>query len=192
MLIYLDRMSEQAAGAAFRYHPDPVTTGSAISSESACDICGVARGFIYNGPIFGEQPEALCLHCIASGRAAVTLGRPDGPAEFTDVGVEVPEGVPDQVLAEVAHRTPGFRGWQQERWLYHCHDAAAFLGPVGFPELERHPDALDMVLHENDEYGWSAQQCRAYVQQLSKVGDATAYLFRCLSCGKYLAYSDMS
>jgi uncharacterized protein CbrC (UPF0167 family) len=60
--------------------------------------------------------------------AARRLARPDGPAEFTDVGVGVPNDVPQAVLEEVSQRTPGFLGWQQERWLYHCSDAAAFLG----------------------------------------------------------------
>lgn len=76
--------------------------------------------------------------------------------------------------------------------MYHCSDAAAFLGAVGYSELTAHPDALDMVLHEHDAYGWTEEESSAFVHGLHRDGDATAYLFRCLHCGAHLAYSDMS
>ena len=38
---------------------------------------------------------------------------------------------------------------------FHCQDGAAFLGVVGRAELEPYPDALEMLRHEHDEYGWS-------------------------------------
>jgi uncharacterized protein CbrC (UPF0167 family) len=65
----------------------------------------------------------FCPWCIADGSAAETFG-----ADFTDVGAEVPDDVPREVLEELAFRTPGFSGWQQEHWLYHCGDGAEFLG----------------------------------------------------------------
>ena len=40
----------------------------------------------------------------------------------------MPPGVPPEVLDELATRTVGFAGWQREHWMYHCNDAAAFLG----------------------------------------------------------------
>jgi uncharacterized protein CbrC (UPF0167 family) len=39
-----------------------------------------------------------------------------------------PTDVPREVLEQIARRTPGFSGWQQEHWLYHCGDGAAFEG----------------------------------------------------------------
>jgi uncharacterized protein CbrC (UPF0167 family) len=45
------------------------------------------------------------------------------------------DNVPADVAATVAYRTPGFKGWQQERWWTHCGDAAAFLGRFGVTEL---------------------------------------------------------
>ncbi|MCU1389823.1 MAG: hypothetical protein JWL72_3161, partial [Ilumatobacteraceae bacterium] len=80
-------------------------------------------------------------------------------------------------------RTPGFDGWQQEHWLYHCGDATAFLGRVGYRELEQIPDALNTLLDDDD-------QTEAFVRSLDVDGDATAYLFRCLACGTHLAYAD--
>ena len=63
--------------------------------------------------------------CIADGSAALRL-----QVEFTDVrNDDVPDDVPGRVLDEIAERTPGFSGHQQEHWLYHCADGAAFIGP---------------------------------------------------------------
>ena len=176
----------------FRYHPDPVATGSAVPSEAQCVICREARGFVYDGPVYGKVPEALCLTCIATGAAAEALAVAGEAAEFTDVGFGVPDDVSQHVLVEISQRTPGFRGWQQEHWLYHCGDAAAFLGLAGDDDVREHPDALEMLLHENDEFGWSPEQSEEYVKHLRTDGDATAYLFRCLACGVHMAYTDMS
>lgn len=176
----------------FRYHPDPLATGSACGDGRSCVLCGEARGVIYDGPIYGRQADVLCLHCIASGEATRSLAMPDGTAaEFTDVGEGVPNDVQRSVLEEVAQRTPGFRGWQQAHWLYHCGDAAEYLGRVGHDTLTEYPDALDMVLHENDVYGWTSEQSREYVGQPTPNGGATGYLFRCLHCRRALAYTDM-
>lgn len=55
-------------------------------------------------------------------------------AEFVDrdlIGSGDREPVPPKISDEVAFLTPGFSGWQQERWFTHCGDAAEFLGPMG-------------------------------------------------------------
>lgn len=172
----------------FRYHPDPLNTGSVSEASDECHCCGQRRGYIYVGPIYaaGEIPRrAICPWCIAEGRASSEFD-----AEFTDVGWGVPEDVPASVLHEVSHRTPGFSTWQQDHWLYHCGDACAFLGRVGRADLDQYPDALEMLLHENDSFGWKAEQSRRYVDSLDASGEATAYLFRCLICNAHLAFSD--
>ena len=78
----------------FRYHPDPVATGSAEVSEDTCELCGERTGFRYKGPMYGVLLKEICLGCIADGTAADRLAAPDGPTEFTDVGWGVPEGIP--------------------------------------------------------------------------------------------------
>ncbi len=186
------RLVTNSATPVFRYHPDPLGTGSAVENGAECRICGVARGILYDGPIYGRQADALCLACIRSGEAARALAVGDDLATFTDVGMGVPDDVPESVVDEVAHRTPGFSGWQQEHWLYHCGDAAAYIGRAGYERLRRFSDALEMAMHENDEFGWVPERSAAYVAALHEDGDATAYLFRCLHCGVTLAYTDMS
>jgi uncharacterized protein CbrC (UPF0167 family) len=108
----------------FRYHPDPLETASIVLSRATCSACGEARGFAYTGPVYGEDVvDDVCPWCVADGSAAEKFD-----AEFTDVGAGVPDGIDAAVLDELATRTPGFTGWQQEHWLYHCNDAMAFLG----------------------------------------------------------------
>jgi uncharacterized protein CbrC (UPF0167 family) len=182
-----DRLEELPLPA-FRYHPDPLGTGSVTASDDVCRSCGAARGYIYSGPAYAaeELGEALCPWCIADGRAADTFD-----VEFTDVGVGVPAGVPSKVIDELRFRTPGFSGWQQEHWLYHCGDAAAFIGPAGRSELELHPDALEGLRRELLAES-SADDVDAVLAALDRDDEPTAYLFRCLHCGVHLAYADFA
>jgi uncharacterized protein CbrC (UPF0167 family) len=70
----------------FRDHPYVIATGSAVENQEPCHLCGRTTRLRYNGPIFGQQVDNLCLACIASGEAVHQLVGPDGPAEFHDVG----------------------------------------------------------------------------------------------------------
>ena len=179
-------MAEQLPS--FRYHPDPVATGSVAPSGRECRACARARSLIYVGPVYAEQEltEAFCPWCIADGRAAELFS-----VEFTDVGWGVPAGVPASVTDEIGCRTPGFHSWQQDHWLYHCDDGCAFLGAVGRPELDDYPDAWESLKRECEEYGWGQPDVSAYLDSLAKDGSPTAYLFRCLVCGTHLAYTDI-
>lgn len=115
----------------FRYHPDPVGTGSIVADEVSCVSCEQRRPYTYTGPVYAEEElnEAICPWCIADGSAASRFD-----ATFTDAMWAVPDDVPEDVTEEVLCRTPGFTGWLQEEWLHHCGDAAAF--PVApFPAV---------------------------------------------------------
>jgi uncharacterized protein CbrC (UPF0167 family) len=39
----------------FRYHPDPIGTGSIAESGEACRCCHQARGYMYTGPVYAEE-----------------------------------------------------------------------------------------------------------------------------------------
>jgi uncharacterized protein CbrC (UPF0167 family) len=88
--------------------------------------------------------------------------------------------------------TPGFNGWQQEHWLYHCGDGAEFLGRAGRAELEPFPDAIEAVREHIEDRFADGEQVERYMAGLDKSseGGPTAYLFRCRHCGTHLAYSD--
>jgi uncharacterized protein CbrC (UPF0167 family) len=55
----------------FRYHPDPVASGSVHESREVCACCGVARGYVYAGPVYAvdELDDKICPWCIADGKA---------------------------------------------------------------------------------------------------------------------------
>lgn len=171
----------------FRYHPDPVATGSVITSEAVCACCGQVRGFVYVGPVYAaeEITGRVCPWCIADGRVAGTFD-----AVLSDSSWRVPDDVPADVTDEVLLRTPGFIGWQQERWLHHCGDAAEFHGLLGASELVLLPDAVESLRAEAAEFGWTAGLTEEYLRALTKNGQPTAYLFRCRHCSTHLAYSD--
>lgn len=172
----------------FKYHPDPIATGSIEQSDEVCECCGKERGYIYTGPIFAEDEiSAVCPWCIADGSAHEKFD-----AEFTDSGGVVAYDeeteVPDSVLEEVSYRTPGFTGWQQEHWVACCGDAAAFVGTAGHEDLtKKWPDAIPSI---QQECGMEDSEWESYFEELDKDGSPTAYVFKCLHCGKHLGYSD--
>jgi len=169
-------MSEELP--AFRYHPDPVATGSFAAATGPCPWCGDDRTYVYTGPVYAivEPEPPPCPRCIADGSFAARFD-----AEFTD---DAPLSALDaDVIDEITRRTPGYSSWQGEQWMIHCDDAAAFLGPVGYEELQRHPAALAMLAAEEGSDDW--------LPALARDGSPTGYLFRCRHCGTELANWDV-
>jgi uncharacterized protein CbrC (UPF0167 family) len=173
---------------AFVYHPDPLATGSIAASDEVCECCGRSRGYKYESTPYCEADlEVICPWCIADGRAHEKFD-----VEFVDRDAIGDYGkwgkVTDAIADTVAHRTPGFSGWQQERWWVCCNDAAMFLGPAGKDELLAHgSEAVEAIRVES---GFEGKEWRGYLSALSKDGGPTAYIFRCLHCGKLGGYSD--
>jgi uncharacterized protein CbrC (UPF0167 family) len=175
---------------AFKYHPDPVGTGNVVESDEECLCCGQARGYIYTGPVYAldELDEQICPWCIADGSAHrkwnATFTDPEGVGDYGHWGQ-----VPRAVIEEIAHRTPGFGGWQQERWWTHCGDGAEFLGVVGYREAAAYaPELLEALVC--DISFPSAAERERYLHALNKDGSPTGYAFRCTKCGKLGGYSD--
>jgi uncharacterized protein len=163
-----------------------------VGSEGKCVVCDQARGYLYSGVPFCEQEvdeESICPWCIADGSAHERLG-----AEFVDAA-SIGEGsvgtgaVPVAVVEEVAYRTPGFNGWQQECWFTHCSDAGAFLGAMGSDELRAgEPGAIDAVRESTGlDEGPSWDE---FFAALDRHGSPRAYLFQCLHCGDFGGYTD--
>ena len=161
-----------------------------VKSEAECVCCGQARGFIYEGPVYSvdDYESCICPWCIADGSAHDRL-----EASFADEagvgGGGEWDAVPESVVTEIAHRTPGFSGWQQEQWWTHCGDAAKFLGRAGKSELEAFgPSAIDAIRANtglDDGPEW-----RRFLDALDKNGSPTAYMFQCSVCGTLGGYQD--
>jgi hypothetical protein len=174
----------------FKYHPDPIQTGSVTLSDTVCVCCEQARGYIYTGPVYAidELNDELCPWCIADGSAHEKFD-----ASFVDSagigGYGTWDRVSSDIVEEVAFRTPGFRGWQQERWWTHCGDAAEFIGLAGRSEAgELGPEFLDSIRKDariEDDRFWED-----YLKALHISHGPTAYAFKCRQCGKLGGYSD--
>jgi uncharacterized protein CbrC (UPF0167 family) len=175
---------------AFRYHPDPVATGAFERLGRTCIVCGQNRGWNYVFGTYGpvDLRDSVCPWCIVDGSAAERFD-----VVFTDLGAAPDPGdeIPIHAAEEIERRTPGFSAWQQERWLAHCDDAAAFLGPVGWDDLEELPDAVADIRRRLTGEGVPGDDVDVILSSLDPDGDATGYLFRCLACGTHLAYADM-
>jgi uncharacterized protein CbrC (UPF0167 family) len=172
----------------FRYHLDPIASGSIAASDAKCACCGETRGFAYSGPAYceAELDEALCPWCIADGSAHARFD-----ASFCDPA-GFPDAIPPETVEEIAYRTPGFSSWQQERWLTCCGDADAFLGPIGYTELlERYP-LLEgsLMMHIVHELGISGATATRFLRALHRENGPTAYVFACRHCDAQMAYID--
>ena len=171
----------------FKYHPNLLLTGSIQPRDTRCVCCGEAKQYIYTGPVYAQSDlaELICPWCIASGLAHEMYA-----AEFNDeASVGGDRAVSQEVKEEVVYRTPGFRGWQQGRWLVHCGDACAFLGPAGRQEIEEY-QSQDLLESLRADIDMNEKEFRSYLNSLDKEGCPTAYIFQCLHCGKYMGYSD--
>jgi uncharacterized protein CbrC (UPF0167 family) len=175
---------------AFIYHPDPVGTGNVAASDEECLCCGQARGYVYTGPVYAEDEldEQVCPWCIADGSAHAKF-----EAEFTDTegigGYGAWEKIPPAVVEEIAFRTPGFSGWQQEKWWTHCGDGAQFLGRIGFREASERGRELLEALTDGISFATTAER-DDYLRALDSEGSPAGYAFRCRHCGKLGGYSD--
>jgi len=174
----------------FKYHPDPIKSGSIIASDTECECCKKKRGYIYKGSPYAEEEleDCICPWCISDGSAHDQFD-----AEFTDYDGIGDYGtwddIPEEVKEEIAFRTPGFVGWQQERWWTHCGDGAEFLEPAGKEEVLNYDHSIIEVLQED--CGLSGKEWDNYLNALHKESGPTAYIFRCRHCGKYGGYSDI-
>jgi len=171
-------VNDQDALPVFRYHPDPVATGSIRRSPNACPVCRQRRGWELTATPYGPRTlEHLCPWCVADGSAAAQ------GAEFVDAQPLVEAGLADAVVREVTERTPGFASYQQEEWQTCCGDACAFTGQLSDAELltlpaevlDEHPDLRDDLAEYNGD----------------TFGGYAVFGFRCLHCGSIKILVDL-
>lgn len=172
----------------FRYHPDPLASGSIIASDAECRCCRQRRGYIYAGPVYSETEldEALCPWCIADGSAHEAFD-----ATFVDIAAFPPD-TPAPVVAEITERTPGYSAWHSEEWLACCNDATAFLGPAGIAEIRKSYRELEgsVLGHIVYEMSISGGAATGLLASLDRDTGPTLYLFRCLGCGEHRFHID--
>lgn len=168
----------------FKYHPDPVATGSVTQSPDACACCGKARGYIYTSSVYAEDElwGQLCPWCIADGSAAQKFG-----ATFSDDYPLVGEGIDQSIIDEVTERTPGFDTWQQEMWLAHCNDACRFLGDATKQDIFDLADGRGRLVDADE---WGSPDFKEMAKYYQPKGSPALYKFQCLHCGEVLYTMD--
>ena len=116
----------------FKYHPDPVKTGSIKKSDAVCESCNKQTGYVYTGSTYSKSNvENLCPWCIANGNAHNKFN-----VEFISFLIAVDAIDEDdedctaskEAYDEVSYRTPGFSTFQEEEWQCHCDDLCEFHG----------------------------------------------------------------
>jgi len=164
----------------FRYHPDPIRSGSIVASSESCRCCGQSRGYFYDAPVYTEAAleGGLCPWCIADGSAHRQFA-----ATFVD-SEAFGDGTPEAAVEEIMQRTPGYSAWQSEHWPACCGDATAFLMPAGIKEVREHfPEWEGSVLgYIVYGMGISGGAATRLLGSLDRNAGPTVYLFRCLSC----------
>ena len=162
----------------FKYNPNALTLGIIKKEKTHCPVCDKDRDYVYQGPFFTEADVVgICPWCIKDGSAAKKYN-----GEFQDAASC--ETVDDnEKLRELTERTPGYSGWQQEKWLSHCGDFCSFQGYVGWLEIkDKQKDLQDDIENVKSDFGLSQQELENY---LVNNGSMQGYLFKCLHCGQY-------
>jgi uncharacterized protein CbrC (UPF0167 family) len=163
----------------FRYHPDPIATGSIKPSEATCTCCGQAGGYVYTGSVYGpaELREKLCPRCIASGSAASKY-----KCFFSDEHPLTKAKLARPIVLEVSRKTPGYSSWQQGQWQVCCDDACAFHGDATKDQLK----AMSGELLDRHLKKWrcSAERWQQLIDAYEPGGAVSVFRFLCLHCGQ--------
>lgn len=172
----------------FKYHPDPLLSGSIEKSKEECVCCERPRGYIYTGSTYCEEDleRVICPWCISDGSAHAKYD-----ATFVDEAV-FPEDIPVVAVKEITQRTPGYSAWQSEQWLCCCLDAMAFLEPVGVAEIRlRYPKLeKDVLAGMIKDLSLSHVAAKQMLESLKRDAGPTAYVFQCLHCHSYQTFVD--
>lgn len=164
----------------FRYHNDPLASGSVVVSPKKCKCCKRSRGYVYTGPVYAEKDleEALCPWCIADGSAAEKFG-----ATFVD-SEAFAEGAAETAMTEIMERTPGFNAWQSEQWPSCCGEPAMFIMPAGIAEIRAKFYQLEgsLMMHIVHEMGISGGAARQMLESFRRDQSPTVFVFKCRHC----------
>jgi uncharacterized protein len=181
-------MQKKKALPEFKYHPYPIDTANIIESNSDCPCCNEKTGYSYIGPVHSEEEiEDICPWCIKNGDAHKAFN-----AEFVDresIGhFGLWQDAPSDVKDEIAFRTPGFEGLQQEYWWTHCGDAAAFIGYLDHRDKDLFTEQfIDMLAKHHDV---DKELVIELIPYFDKNESPRLYLFECLHCEQFGGYFD--
>ena len=194
----------------FKYHPDPIKTGSVVESDETCDCCQKQTGYIYSGSLYSRnRPDYLCPWCIADGSAAKKY---DGEfiAFFTgEVEVSTPDSAintfilnltqkiksllnnnkSDEIYEELSKRTPGFSSFQEEQWQFHCNDACEFHGLATTDDFKKISEEETKRLIDNSSL--SLDEIEEFKKEKEDTELHYIFKFICHKCGEIKFMEDL-
>src|SRR5690606_20932467 len=169
-------------------HPDPIGSGSVVTSSKKCKCCQRSRGFIYVGPVYAEKDltEALCPWCIADGSAAKKYDATVVDSEAFD------ENASAAAIIEILERTPGVNTFQSEQWPSCCGEPAAFVTPAGIAEIRARFYQLEgsLMMHIVHEMRISGGAARQMLESFYRDRSPTVFVFKCRHCNTQPFYVD--
>lgn len=124
----------------FKYHPDPLKTGSVVESEEICECCNKPRGYVYSGSMYTRnRPNSICPWCISNGDAhrmfqiefASLMPAVIDPKKPVEIQCS------SEAFDELLHKTPGFSSYQEIEWPNHCEDFCEYHGIAKVADLRR-------------------------------------------------------
>jgi len=169
----------------FKYHPNPLETGTFKQDETEiCDCCEKETEIYYDGGMFAEDEVVyLCPSCIHTGKASDFFN-----GGFTD-WLDNTDSCSEEVIDEIRKRTPTYSSWQEQKWLTHCNDGCAFVGYVGWDEIKDKLEDFSNLESDLDGFAPNLEFLKKYMRN---GGDLQGYLFQCLHCQKYRLHADCS
>ena len=161
----------------FKYHPDPMSTGSIKASDRECECCGKVRGYTYASNLYcPDEIEIICPWCIADGSAAKKF-----EGMFCDDYPLRDAGIDESIVDEVTLRTPGFNSWQQEEWQVCCNDACEFHGDLSKAEMRKMElQEFRSLFHDEKLKSEFLDQFKSHYEP---GGNPAIYKWKCRHCG---------
>jgi uncharacterized protein len=165
----------------FKYHPNAYELDIFSKEKGVCSICEEERDLKYTSSFYSiDEPEYICPWCIHDGSAALEY-----EGEFNDSeGIE-DLSIDEELIAEVAKRTPSYTSIQQEVWLAHCNEPCAFIGYADSETIKPYLEELKPDIESN--IGYDPEDIR---DNLTKDGSLVGYLFQCVKCGQRRLHAD--
>jgi uncharacterized protein CbrC (UPF0167 family) len=170
-----------------------------------CRICHEHIAF----PNFEETEIVICYDCLRNGKGAITKDTELGMVSWDQAFDGVTHGLPglntlafelvpkedDWVGAKVSQkylfellRTPTYRTWQGEQWLFCCHAPMTYIGTWEQKDfMDYAPDGdgnmlFEQIIEDNMDGLWEGQ-----------LHDSRSiYVFRCQTCKRLRANWDMA
>lgn len=170
----------------FKFHPEPLKTGAIVVEAITCECCGKDSDYRYDGPFYSEKEVTdLCPDCIANGQAATRF---DGCFTERD-DIQVPRGVQyyNELLNEIALRTPGLLSDQQGKWLWLENAPGVYQGHIGLEFAETYGDDFWISVRENS--GISEAELPS-IKAGIKSGAISLYCFKSLHSDRRSGYID--